>query len=139
MKLKLKILCVILSKSRSSIKGSVSETTSLDRQVCITFYYLWTSYIYEIVYGWMHVYLAAHSFHSYLCKCFLQLRLSERTRIHKFLTQRKFQVLARVVDSSLPTYLGICFYKLCWIVNVSIFTSFYSQVKNVGLGKEYRK
>ena len=28
---------VILSKSRISVKGSVGEPTSLDRQVCITF------------------------------------------------------------------------------------------------------
>ena len=36
-----------------------------------------------------------------------------------------------VVDSSLPKYLGICFYKFFGIVNVFIFTSSYSQVKSI--------
>ena len=45
------------------------------------------SYVYEIVYGLMHVYLATHFLQIYLCKSCLQLWLSERTRIHKFLTQ----------------------------------------------------
>ena len=106
--------------------GSVREPTSL-YYLC----YFHISYIYEIVYGWMHVYLAAHFLQIYLCKCCLQLQLSERTRIHKFLTQWKFQVLRKVVDTSLPKYLGICFYKFSRIVNVSIFTSSYSQVKSI--------
>ena len=61
---------VILSKSWISVRGSVDEPTSLDRQVCITFV---ISVKNEIVYGWMYVYLAAHYFQSYLSKCCLHL------------------------------------------------------------------
>ena len=51
---------VILSTSWSSIKGLVGEQPiSLDRQVCITFV-ISGQYIYEIVYGWIQVCLAAH-------------------------------------------------------------------------------
>ena len=52
---------VIQSKSRSSVKGWVDEPTSVDGQVCITLV-IFGHYIYEIVYGWMHIYLAAHYF-----------------------------------------------------------------------------
>ena len=36
-----------------------------------------------------------------------------------------------LVNSSLPTYLGKCFYKLFGFVNVSIFTLSYTQVKSI--------
>ena len=117
---------MIQSKSRSSVKGSLGEPTSL-QYLC----YFHISYIYEIVCGWMHVYLATHYFHIYLCKCLSQLRLSERTRILKFLIQWKFQVLRQSGRLKSSYIFGYIFYKLCWIVNVSIFTSSYSHVKSI--------
>ena len=77
----------------------------------------------------MDVYLAAQYFQSYLCKCLLQLQLSERTRIHIFLTPWKFMVLRKSGRLKSSYIFGHMFYKFFGFVNVSIFTLSYSQVK----------
>ena len=86
----------------------ISELTSLDRQVCNTFVISAYLYIYEIVYGWMHVYLAAHYFQIYLCKCCLHLPVKWKIKEPiNFSPRESSKFYDTLVDSSLPTYLGI--------------------------------
>ena len=80
----------------------------------------------ECMFIWPHIF-----FQIYLCKCLSQLRLSERTRTHKFPLLESSRFYSTLVDSSLPTYLGIYVLYVIWIFKCVHFTLSYSQVKSI--------
>ena len=102
-------------------------TRSFTPEICMHVYlarllqvlcYVLTSYINQIVYGWMHVYLAIHFLHYYLCKCCLHLWFEWNIKeFINFSPSKSSRFYDRVFDTSLPKCLDICFYSLynCWL------------------------
>ena len=112
---------LIVSKSQSFVKGLVEELTSLDLsespQVCITFCYFSTSYIYQIVYGWNACLLSCHLLRNYLCKCCLHLQFEWKIKDSiKFSPSKSSGFYDRVLDTSLLNvwlYVFIILWN-CW-------------------------
>ena len=74
----------------------------------------------------MRVYLAAQYFQIYLCKCFYNYSWVKEQEPINFSLRESSRFYATIIWLKSSYIFGYMFYKLCWIVNVSIFTSSYS-------------
>ena len=72
----------------------------------------------------MHSYLSATFLHNYLCKCCLHLSVEWKIKESiNFSPSKSSMFYDRVVDTSLPKCLVICFYNSVKLLIVSVFIS----------------